>query len=172
MSWRLECFEVFGMTISLVGLASSWITMHWIQETCAWGHCYYFELFLKEVSHWERLHRHIYLWNEMSFRFSDWINYGIIKLAVILVLNEWFIIRCFKWCWIEIISQFCILKHFKETSNSTSDWTANVWSFVIFYMNSRFNFIAKKLRRRMQHLGGCEVIEPGFSDDQHDYGSV
>lgn len=41
----------------------------------------------------------------------------------------------------------------------------------IFFLN-RFNFIAKKLRKRLIQLGGTEIVSAGFADDQHDLGLV
>lgn len=34
----------------------------------------------------------------------------------------------------------------------------------------KFNFVAKRLARRLSHLGGTPLIETGLADDQHDLG--
>ncbi|XP_077005043.1 NADPH-dependent diflavin oxidoreductase 1 isoform X2 [Tamandua tetradactyla] len=36
---------------------------------------------------------------------------------------------------------------------------------------TKFNFVAKKLHRRLLQLGGCAVLPVGLADDQHDLGS-
>ena len=33
-----------------------------------------------------------------------------------------------------------------------------------------FNFIAKKLHRRLLQLGGTELLQVALADDQHDFG--
>lgn len=35
----------------------------------------------------------------------------------------------------------------------------------------KFNFIAKKLRKRLIQLGATEIVSAGFADDQHDFGA-
>ena len=34
----------------------------------------------------------------------------------------------------------------------------------------RFNFVAKKLHKRLEQLGAQAVVKPGLSDEQHDLG--
>ena len=36
----------------------------------------------------------------------------------------------------------------------------------------RFNFVAKKLHKRLEQLGAQALVKPGLSDDQHDLGLV
>lgn len=35
----------------------------------------------------------------------------------------------------------------------------------------KFNFVAKRLTRRLSILGGVPVIDTGYADDQHDLGA-
>jgi len=34
----------------------------------------------------------------------------------------------------------------------------------------KFNFVAKRLNRRLLNLGGVALLDPGYADDQHDLG--
>lgn len=42
----------------------------------------------------------------------------------------------------------------------------------IFFSPYRFNFIAKKLNKRLIQLGGTELQSLGLADDQHELGYV
>lgn len=40
----------------------------------------------------------------------------------------------------------------------------------MFLVPSRFNFVAKKLYKRLLQLGANELLPAGLADDQHDLG--
>ena len=44
--------------------------------------------------------------------------------------------------------------------------------FLNFFFSCRFNFIAKKLNKRLIQLGGTELQSIGLADDQHELGYV
>jgi equilibrative nucleoside transporter 1/2/3 len=43
---------------------------------------------------------------------------------------------------------------------------------LIFHFVFRFNFIAKKLFKRLAQLGAKELVTIGLADDQHELGLV
>ena len=46
----------------------------------------------------------------------------------------------------------------------------NITSDLSEFISFRFNFVAKKLYRRLVQLGAKDVVKPGYADDQHDLG--
>ena len=47
-----------------------------------------------------------------------------------------------------------------------------LYVYLFIYLFYRFNFVAKKLHRRLQQLGANIYLLPVYGDDQHDLGSV
>lgn len=51
-------------------------------------------------------------------------------------------------------------------------WSYSQLKFISLSCSQRFNFIAKKLNKRLIQLGGTELQSLGLADDQHELGYV